>query len=196
MESLIINTTPLIELLNSTGGIPLSITTTTKISWMQYIPSLLIGAFVLMSNRLGGLDLAFKAFGIFLLAILAAIGDAFYEAIMLPMRAIILLINAAIAGSNKFLKTDFNTIKQPEFAPMSKKVWEMREQLIAESDVRRQEKIDADAKRDLEKSNQNNVNINVEGDVTDANLMDKIKKGIEEQINDINNRFNGTTTGG
>ena len=48
MESLIINTTPIIDFLNSTGGIPLTITTTTKISWTQYIPSLLIGAFVLI----------------------------------------------------------------------------------------------------------------------------------------------------
>ena len=48
MESLIINTTPIIEFLNSAGGIPLTITTTTKVSWTQYLPSLLIGAFVLI----------------------------------------------------------------------------------------------------------------------------------------------------
>ena len=48
MEQLIINTTPLIDFLNSTGGIPLSITTITQVSWTQYIASILIGSFILI----------------------------------------------------------------------------------------------------------------------------------------------------
>lgn len=42
------NATPIINFLNSTSGIPLSITTITKVSWTQYIPTLLIGAFILL----------------------------------------------------------------------------------------------------------------------------------------------------
>ena len=158
--------------------------------------AVVIAAIVLMAQKLGGLDLAFKAFGIFILAILAFIGDAFYEAMIIPLRAIIALINTAILASNKFLGTDFKTIAQPEFAPMSKKVWEWRNELIAEGEKRKQEQADAEAKTKLEESNKKgDVNVNVYGDVTDSHLMDTIKKGIEATLGETNNRYNGTTQG-
>lgn len=102
-----------------------------------------IAAFVLMVQRLGSVSNAFKAFGIFLLAIFAAIGDAIYEVILLPLRAVITIINGLIAASNRLLGTNFQQIAQPEAFGMSKKVWEMRNNLLNDAD---QEKIDQAAK--------------------------------------------------
>lgn len=100
-----------------------------------------IGALYLLSKATGGIQNAFKAMGVFLLAIFAFIGDAIYNTMILPIRIVIGLINTLIQANNALANTKIgrkaglktiDLIQQPANAPLSQKVWEMRNDLLAQ----------------------------------------------------------------
>lgn len=98
--------------------------------------AVVISSILLMSRHVGGLGNAFKAFGIFVLAIFAAIGDAIIGTILAPLRAFIALINLAIAAANKIPGVNLGPgISQPESFKLSKKVFEMRNELLREGNA-------------------------------------------------------------
>ena len=167
----------------------------------------IVTALYFLSQRLGGVKNAFKALGIFVLAILAFVGDAILETLLIPIRLVIVAINTLIKGWNKLADTGIGKkaglktigeIDQPEFARLSKGVWEMRNKLIADAEEERQRKEDEKNLKAQQDSaaaarSGNPVTVNVFGDVTDANLTDRIQKQIEEQQNSIRERFTGVS---
>lgn len=177
---------------------------TTLWTWLAAAPwalivgviSILIGTIMLLAENTGGVGNAFKALGIFVLAILAWIGDTIITNLLSPINAVIDAINLLIKGWNALANTSIGEnlgltsieeVKRIEAPKMSDKVWEWRNQLIAEGEAQKQSNL-----------NNNNTTIvqNVYGDVTESNLMAKIKEGIEATLGEQNNRYNGTTTGG
>jgi hypothetical protein len=127
----------------------------------------ILGLFILLTTYLGSVKLAFKAMGIFILAILAGIGDIILEAVILPVRALIALLNLVMKASNKLFGTNFQMIEQPEAFNLSKKVYEMRNNLLNE------------AGRETTPAPSITNNITVEGSA-DQNVINTLIKKIED----------------
>ena len=97
---------------------------------------ILVAAFIALVQKVGGVKNAFKALGIFLLAIFALVGDIIIEAILLPLRGIIALINLIIrAGKRVGAFRDVEEIKQPEAFTLSRKVFGLRNKLLEEAEA-------------------------------------------------------------
>ena len=93
----------------------------------------IIGLFVKLADELGGVKNAFRALGIFALAILAFVGDAIFEALITPLRLFIGVINAAIRGMHALgIGLRIKEIDLPKIGMLSRKVLEMRDKLLAE----------------------------------------------------------------
>ena len=115
--------------------------------------AVVITAFELMRQELGSVGNAFKAFGIFLLAIFAFVGDALIEVILSPLRLIILAIQTMIDGYNKLaaakgwktLGVDLSGVL-PDVGSLSKKVWEMRNNLLEAAELEKKANAEQEAK--------------------------------------------------
>lgn len=98
----------------------------------------IIGLFLLLVEHMGGVKNAFKAIGIFALAILAFIGDAIINALVTPFKFFIGVINAAISAMHALgFGTNIKKIQLPETLGWSNKVWEMRNNLLAEVEAQK-----------------------------------------------------------
>lgn len=144
-----------------------------------FLFGVIIGTILILADHLGGLKYGFLALGIFVLAVLAAIGDAIIESLIAPIRLLIVYINRLIDAYNWLTKSSVSHIQQPEFASLSRGVWEMRNNLIAE----------AEASKGQTTVN-NNVTVN--GDITGEGTLEKLK----QQISDWYNFSNGSPQAG
>lgn len=114
-----------------------------SLPWIIAIGAIIAGI-LLLSNHLGSLKNGFLALGIFLLAILAMLGDSIYNTLILPLRLVISTLNSMIRAYNLLTGSDYATIKQPDILPLSKKVWEMRNDLIAQAEEEKAAKGDSE----------------------------------------------------
>lgn len=167
-------------------------------SWASLGPYIIFPALLLLAvlafkklkDITGSWGNAFKAVGIFILAILAFIGDAIIETLLLPIRAVVAILNLLIKGFNALARTKFGRkhglveveeIRQLPAFTLSKRVFEMRNQLLREVETEKLAR-EKDAEREAALGG---VNIIVNGDVTDAHLMDRIKQGIDERVEEL-----------
>ncbi len=175
-------------------------------SWASAAPwivlTLIIAAiiffFIKLREQTGSVKNAFTAMGLTLLQILAFIGDAIWEFMIAPIRLVILAINLLIAGWNAIANTKLGkkaglqvieTIKQPTFAPLSKRVIGLGQEFMARVEAEKEE-------RRISETTSQVTNIVVEGDVTEQGLLDRIVGIYDARIEEINDRNNGTPTGG
>jgi len=97
---------------------------------------IVVGGLILLTKKLGSVGNAFKAVGIFILAILAFVGDAIIELLIAPLRLFISMLNSVIQAYNFVTGKSVSLIEQPEFGYLSKKVFEMRNNLISETQAK------------------------------------------------------------
>lgn len=154
-----------------------------------------IVSILLLSDKLGGLKNGFKAFGIFILRILAFVGDAIIEAMLGPINLVIMAINRVIRAKNKLFGGDtreIGLVGEGVFGGgLGARVDAMRDQLLLEGAQRREEQGGL-----LERllgfgggGTTNNIDVTVEGSVVaEADLQ----QTIQEQLNITNEFLNGS----
>ena len=86
--------------------------------------TLLALAFLFLIKETGSLKNALKALGLTALLVFAIMGDAIKEFMMLPLRAVITLINLAIRGFNAISGKNIGLIQQPELFVGTRKALE------------------------------------------------------------------------
>lgn len=155
-------------------------------SWLAFWPYLLIIAaigflifqFIKLKEVTGSWKNAFKAAGLGILFVVALIGDGILEFILIPINLAIAAINLLIAGWNRLAGTKFGRkfgierVKPLEQLPtfiLSGKVKEAMDDLAYEVAI--QKALEKEREEDKAKGD---VNVIVNGDVSDAFLIDKI----------------------
>lgn len=99
-----------------------------------------IGWFAKLVKRMGGVGEAFKVVGLFVLWVLALIGDGIIEFMIAPIRIFIGFLNLAIRAFNKLSGENMSLIKTPEeLAPgmLTRKAEGFAKSVIARSDAQR-----------------------------------------------------------
>lgn len=90
-----------------------------------------VGAVFLLSEALGGVKNAGIAMAVTMLRFFAFIGDVIFNAMILPLRAVIALINLIIKGGQAIGKfKGVQTIDPPEFQPLGSRVDQLRDELL------------------------------------------------------------------
>jgi len=94
------------------------------------------GLWIMMQNRMGSFKRAAQAFGIFILAMFAEIGDAAIAGLISPLEKFIGYINAAIVAIKKLgFGSNLELIRLPEYETLGDKVKKMRDRLISDVNV-------------------------------------------------------------
>jgi hypothetical protein len=151
--------------------------------------ALIIGSFALLVNKTGSVKNAFKVLGFFILQIFAGIGDLILMNVLIPLKAIIAVINAVRRLQGKEL------IKQPELFGLSQDVFRRANELKLA--IEQQERADAfaETRRSNEQptktSNVNNIEVNITGETGELN-EDVLAEKINEVIQRNQNFFNGS----
>ncbi len=173
-------------------------------SWLAFWPYLaiivaigfLIFQFVKLKEVTGSWKNAFKAAGLGILFVVALIGDGILEFILIPINLAIVAINLLIAGWNRLANTKFGRkfgierVKPLEQLPtfiLSGKVKEAMNDLTLE--VAKQKFLEKE--REEIKAEQG-VNIVINGDVSDAFLIDKITAAMDQRTEELRTKLGVT----
>lgn len=140
-------------------------------AWIFAIAAVVI-LFVLLIKRAGGIKNAFKAMGIAVLKIIAAIGDFIFTWIMDPLRSVIVLINLAIRGFNALARTQFG--RTLGLSPISEIPLPPKFTRFSEAVERKAENF------------RQSISVNVEGNVvTEDGLIETLIRKLNERLNFI-----------
>ena len=175
-----------------------SIKTATWLAFLPYLALLaavifLVVQFVKLKEETGSWATAFKAAGLGVLLVLSLIGDAINELMIAPLRLVIVIINALIAANNALALTKLgkaaglvrlDPVRQPTFAPLTKSVLSKLEDLATEVAFEK-----ALTKEREEDAARGGVTVIVNGDVSDAFLIDKITEAIDTRAEEIRNEI-------
>ncbi len=153
----------------------------------------LINQFIKLKEVTNSWGLAFKATGIFILQVLAFVGDAILSVFIFPINMAIKAINKLIDGWNKLANTGlgrklgiseigFRLSEIPQFA-FTKLAQSKLDELATEVAF---EKALA---KEREEKGIGDININVEGDITDEKIIDKINNAIDIRTEEIRNEI-------